>query len=728
MTNSVDRRAGRSSPDRLLFATAIVASAFLLFIVQPMVAKRILPWFGGTPGVWSACLAFYQTMLFFGYAYAHALVRFARPRAQFAIHLAVVVAATLALPVLPGTEWQPDGQLDPLRDILGMLGANVALPFLVLAATGPLVQAWFARRHPERSPYPLYALSNAGSLLALIGYPFFIEPGWTLGSSSHGWSIAFGLCGVMVLACAALATRSVDATGGAGSETRDAAPSPPPRALERAAWLLLPGCAVVLLMGVTNKVCLDVASVPFLWILPLTTYLLTFILCFASERVYSRGACLALSAVALLATSGQSLWRPFFGVAADGPLSSLAFQIPAYCLLLFGTCMILHGELYRVRPTPDRLTSFYLYVSGGGALGGLFVGLAAPVVFDDYYELPLGIIGAIFLFGAVRAMDPQSALARRGAGFRRAIPLVAIAGSGIVVAIATDQPFEGLIHRERSFFGVLRVIERGEGRAAQHQLASGSTIHGVQYTSAENAMVPTTYYGRGTAMGLWLGRRSDDDSARIGIIGLGVGTLAAYGRAGDRIRYYEIDPAVVRLARDDGYFTYLAESPAELDVVLGDARLSLAEEQRAGESAGLDLLILDAFTSDAIPVHLLTREAFETYAAALAPDGLLWVHTSNRHFDLMPLVARQGFEVGLESLYVESAQAPGLHSHTAHWVVLARNTESLHAIARDLRQRAAALGLPREHLLVTRPLLDELAGMRVWTDDYCDLLGTLRRK
>jgi spermidine synthase len=295
-------------------------------------------------------------------------------------------------------------------------------------------------------------------------------------------------------------------------------------------------------------------------------------------------------------------------------------------------------------------------------------------------------------------------------------------------AIGAGHRFDGLLHRERSFFGVLRVIERGDGDGVQHQLASGSTIHGVQYTSPGFTTIPTSYYGRGTGLGLWLGQRAEGRGKRIGVIGLGVGTLSAYGRSGDRIRYYEIDPSVVRIARDDGFFTFLADTDADTEVILGDARISLEREQHEDERDRFDLLVLDAFNSDAIPIHLLTREAFEAYADALAPDGLLFVHTSNRHFDLMPLVARQGFEVGLESLYVESAHAPRLQSHRAFWVVLARDRGSLNTVTTQLRQRVHALGLPREHLALTRPLPGEVERIRVWTDDYSDLFGALRRK
>lgn len=729
VTASIDRRVERDPDDRWLFAVAVLSSAFLLFLVQPMVAKRILPWFGGTPGVWSACLAFYQTMLFVGYAYAHGLIRFARPRVQIAIHVVLCTAAWIALPVLPGAEWQPRGSVDPRGDIVVLLLAHVALPFLVLSSTGPLVQAWFARRNPTRSPYPLYAVSNLGSLLALLGYPFLIEPNWTLGAASAAWSIAFALCCVAVVACAVLAARSLQAAG----PTRSAVPSGVIGSGDRTgvgrrlAWLAFPGCAVIVLMAVTNKVCLDVASVPFLWILPLSAYLLTFILCFSSERASHRGAWLAVTLIALVATSGRPLWIALLGSPIDAALASLAFQVPAWCGLLFGAGMLLHGELYRLRPAPDGLTSFYLYVSAGGALGGLFVGLAAPGLFDDYYELPIGLVGGALLLWGTRSMDPTSRLHLAGSRRRWLIhlPLMGCLVAG--AAIGAGHRFDGLRHRERSFFGVLRVIERGEGDGVQRQLASGSTVHGVQSTWPGRQAIPTSYYGRGTGLGLWLGQRSGDPAMRIGVIGLGVGTLSAYGRRGDHIRYYEIDPAVVRIARDDGFFTYLATSDAGTEVVLGDARISLEREGRTDERDRFDLLVLDAFNSDAIPIHLLTREAFETYADALRPDGLLFVHTSNRHFDLMPLVARQGFEVGFESLYIESAHVPQLQSHRALWVVLARENGSLDAVTARLRERVRALGLPREHLALTRPLPGELAGIRVWTDDYSDLLGVLRR-
>jgi spermidine synthase len=710
------------APERLIFVVATLASAFLVFLVQPMVGKRILPWFGGAPAVWSLCLAFYQSALFCGYAYAHGLVRFASPGLQVGVHAALLAAACLALPVLPGDAWRPTGVDRPTLDVLLLLLAHVALPFVALAATGPLVQAWWAQRHPLRSPYPLYAVSNAGSLLALLAYPFVLEPRLPLSVTGTGWSIAFVATGVAVVACAALAWRARSGIDGAGARVPPHAPTPPARLL---AWIALPGLAVVVLMGVTNEMTLDAASVPFLWILPLGTYLLTFILSFASERFQRRGAFAVLTGVAFLATAGAPLWRDLAGLSPGADFFSFAIQIPAYCLLLFGVGMLLHGELHRLRPAPERLTTYYLCVSGGGALGGVAVGLGAPAVFDDYYELPVGLALAAAAFLASRAVDPQSRL-HYAAPSRWRWAVIAPLAVGLLAGAALTDRTEGLIHRERSFFGVLRVTDaKGDG-PVWRRLTSGTTVHGVQIQQAGRTRLPTSYYGRATAVGLWMTRRLTERPLRVGVVGLGVGTLATYGLPGDSFRFYEIDPAVVRIARDDGLFSYLRESPAEVEIVLGDARLSIEREQREGIGQRFDLLVLDAFASDAIPVHLLTREAFEIYASALAPDGLLAVHVSNRHFDLMGLVARQGFAVGRPSLVVETANAPGFQSRRAHWVFLGRDAEAVRRLQSFLAQRAAAMRLPASHLVMVRPTPGQVEALPVWTDDYSDLLSTLR--
>ncbi len=717
----------------VLFVSAILSSAFLIFLVQPMVGKRILPWFGGAPGVWTICLAFYQTTLFLGYAYAHCLIRFASSKAQIWIHALVVGAALLALPVLPGEVWQPDDVMSPSADIVAMLATHVALPFMVLASTGPLVQAWFARSAPNRSPYPLYAVSNVGSFAALLVYPFLLEPRLPLSTTGTLWSWAFVLTSAAVLACAWVARRADPGSGiRAGSDGNDDSESID--WMRIALWILLPGCAVVLLMGVTNAVCLDVASVPFLWILPLATYLSTFILCFASERNYQPIPQLLLAIAAFALTLGLRGTLAILHVFVDGivaeALTSLAesayVQIPAYCALLFSSCMILHGELYRLRPPPSALTGFYLCISGGGALGGLFVGLVAPAIFDDYYEVRLGLGLALLLLFAARAHRAKRPEGPGLVGWRWRIAAPIVLVLGLLSLWPLDLERKRIVYQERSFFGVLRVTESGTGRSHQRHLVSGSTLHGVEFIESKGLPLPTSYYGRATGIAGILAARAKDRPSKIGLVGLGVGTLSSYGRPGDAFRYYEVDPAVVHVARDAGFFSFLEKSPAAVEIVLGDARLALASEQKRSGSQDFDYLILDAFSSDAIPVHLLTLEAFRIYAKALKPGGLIAVHVTNRHFDLHPLVARMGLEIGLSPLVIRTAVAPRFQSRDSDWIVLAPNAERLDRLTRFLRRRIRALKLPASHMRLEPMKRTDVERVPIWTDDYSDLLSVLR--
>jgi spermidine synthase len=704
-----------------LFAGAAFASAFLIFLVQPMVGKRILPWFGGVPAVWTLCLAFFQTTLFAGYAYAHGLIRCASPARQLALHALAFGGALLALPVLPGEAWKPDGAVEPSAAILAMLAVHVAPPFLVLAATGPLVQVWFARRYPARSPYPLYAVSNLGSLLALVAYPFLFEPRLTLSATGRLWSQGFVATGAAVLACAALAWRRRAAPG--APPAAGAAPFRP-RPAHVALWLLLPGCAVVLLMAVTNALCLDIASVPFLWILPLGVYLTSLILCFGSERCYRRAPYVLLAGAPFIAQSALRLSAPG---GEDGILavaSSMQLQIAVHGLLLFGACMVLHGELYRLRPPASSLTAFYLCVSGGGALGGIFVGAVAPRLFDDYYELDLGLALAWLLLLAACWEGSRGWLQRGAPRWRWALAgaLTAILLGHSAVETLRSPP--SVVHKERTFFGVLRVWAIGEGPMEQRQLFNGTTLHGVQFASSPGR--PTSYFGVQTGIGLALSQRDPDASTAIGVVGLGIGTLAAYGRPGDRVRFYEIDPAVIRLARDERYFTYLTRSAAEIEVVEGDARISLAAERSGAEPPRFDFLIIDAFSSDAIPVHLLTREALELYLGTLKEGGLLAVHVSNRHFDLVPVLARLGEDAGLRVAGIETASLGQYLSARSTWVFLSRDERRIRSLVRLAHGRRAQLGLGRDAIAVRRPPADALAGTPLWTDEYSNLFGAMR--
>jgi predicted membrane-bound spermidine synthase len=704
-----------------LFVTAVFASAFLIFGVQPMVGKHILPWFGGVPSVWMICLAFYQTALFVGYAWAWALSARVPPRLQPAVHGLLFVASLAVLPVLPGAEWKPEPGADASLRILAMLTANVALPFVLLAATGPLLQVWFARALPGRSPYPLYAVSNLGSLLGLLSFPFLVEPNLALSLQSRVWSWSFGLTGLAVLACSVWAARS--AAGPAGGAWNTAEPGIGWGGV--ALWILFPASAVMLFMGVTNQLCLDVASVPFLWIVPLSIYLITLVLCFGSERIYLRGAFLTLAGVSFAWLMLATLWEPGerFGVLFSDSVGAAAVR---YCAALFFGCMVAHGELHRLRPGPARLTAFYLCVAGGGALGGLFVGLLAPRVFDGYHELPLGMAACWGLALVAIARAPTGLFAGRLRGPAWAALLLASAVGVGSVALRAGGSEPGTLAVERNFFGILRVIEN-PGRTPLVVLRHGTTRHGFQYQNGELRRRPTSYYGQTTGIGLVLARRTRPGTApaRIGVVGLGVGTLSTYGRAGDRIVFYEIDPAVVRIARDAGYFSYLADSPAEIEIVTGDARLSLEAELAQRGSRAFDVLVVDAFTSDAVPLHLLTEQAFRVYAAHLAEEGVLAVHISNRNLDLRAPLARLGSELGLHASVVSNRDAPRLLSEPSRWVVFARDPayfERLEAEAASLPKRAAQ---PLTRVVRLDPAL--VARTPLWTDDFSNVLALLRR-
>lgn len=715
-------RTAAPATDRLLFGLAVACSAFLIFLVQPMVGKRLLPWYGGAPGVWTLCLAFYQTTLFAGYAVAHLLRRLGRPKLELALHAALFAAALWSLPVLPGEAFRPGADTDPTFGIVRALLANVALPFLFLAATGPLVQAWFARTHPTRAPYFLYALSNLGSLLALFAYPFLFEPNLGLAETGSSWSLGFAAVGLAILACGAVAV----ARGARAEPSSGTLPETEPirtRASDRLVWMALSGVAVVLLMGITNQLCLDVASVPFLWILPLAVYLVTFILCFASERCYRRGPFVLVAAVAILLLP---LVEPAFndGSSFTG-LQSRPLAIGLHLLLLFAACMVMHGELYRRRPAAEALTSYYLWVSAGGALGGLLVGIVAPRWFIDYYEVPVGFAAWWLLVVGLAWKDTRGSLRSGTPRWRRAAALCA--ASSIAVSMLASERFRtsDVIHQERSFFGVLRVLTSEPGKAPAHVLRHGTTLHGLQFTGPHLRRLPTAYYGFAGGVGLTLQGAAKRGPIRVGVIGLGAGTLAAYGRAGDVYRFYEIDPAVIALARSSEYFTFLGDSHAQIEVVEADGRLALEDEARRREP-GWDVLVVDAFSSDAVPVHLLTREAFALYARRLAPGGVIAIHVSNRHLALTDLSFQLAKQSGLAAAELRTASAPKLTTVPSRWVLLANEARHLERVLGSVASATRSLRLPRSHVSLGLPEQFPSNRVPVWTDDYSDLLSILR--
>ena len=669
----------------LLFATTAFLSAFLLFLVQPIIAKQILPWFGGSASVWTTCLVFFQTLLLLGYGYSHWLVHGLKARNQTLTHIVLLALSCAALPILPDAAWKPQGNDDPTLQILTVLAITVGLPYLMLATTSPLIQAWYARSL-SRIPYRLFALSNLGSLLGLLAYPFAVEPWFSNRIQSLVWSGAY-VTFVLLCGLSAWVSRNKDDPApdqnGSDSDSDDHGPSLANKAL----WLALSATGSMMLIAVSNHICQNIASIPFLWIVPLALYLLTFILCFESTGWYRRYLFLPLAAAAV--------------IAMGATLSSLELKlaIPVHLAGLFVLCMVCHGELSLSRPAPRYLTGFFLIVSAGGVLGGIAVGFAAPYFLKGYFEL-----------GLVLTLAAGLVVVRTGI-IRMWIPAMA-AGVTIFAAYTSFgqiNDYQGsVIASERSFYGALRVREYGPPdhvRALQH----GAIRHGAQIMEPPSERnYPTSYYGPESGFGVVMSAlQARNDRLRVGVIGLGAGTTAAYGRHGDVFRFYDINLQVIALAQK--YFTYLGDSRATIELALGDARLSL--ERETGET--FDLLAVDAFSGDSIPTHLLTSEALAVYFQRLKPHGVLLVHTTNRYLDLPPVVKVLAEHHGMASAIIENEPN---EEHTARqqsdsdWVVVVRDRRIL-----DI-PTVAARATP----------ITPRAGISLWTDDYNNLFQILK--
>jgi SAM-dependent methyltransferase len=711
-----------------LFAVTVFLGAGLVFQIQPLMSKLILPWFGGSPGVWTVCLLFFQSLLFAGYLYAHGLVRQFGLRGQWLIQ-ALLLAVALFSPVLPAAIWKPIGEGDPTGEILLLLAWHVGLPYLLLSATGPLLQVWFARAFPGESPYRLYALSNLGSLLGLVTYPFVVDVWLSAPQQVSLWYGGFVTYSLLCVACGWIAdTRDAREYVSLSRLTESASrESSRPRSdgttvriatagASRGVCLLWFGLAMVpsvLLAAVTNKLSVDVSPVPFLWVVPLTLYLISLIVCFSNESWANRWVWGAASAIALL-TSGIVIALQH----GSGSYGSLPFQFAVHLGTLFCLCMACHGELVRWKPCVggaslprgsvagvgvfaapsescnpaggsktlpqppiasargESLTEFYLIMSAGGAAGGLFVAVVAPALFPMCVELHLGLLAAALL-------TPMAWMCDSRAGWfhaRNAWVWLCMAGVVIPLTIGLTSDvaitLRNVYRISRNFYGVLRVIEHHPETpsAAYNELAHGGTRHGLQPVDPKLARLPTTYYGLTSGVGLALSWHHADRPRRVGLIGLGVGTLATYGRKGDVYDFYEIDPAVRDLATN--FFRYLRDTPAKIHLIPGDARLAL--ERR--EPQQYDVLVLDAFSSDAIPIHLLTAEAFEVYRRHLAPDGVVAVHVSNHYFNLRPIVAGHALRLrwsvaGIAERYSD----PELFTVASLWILLSPSAASLEA-------------------------------------------------
>lgn len=672
-----------------LFATTVFLSAFLLFQIQPIVAKMILPWFGGSSSVWSVCIVFFQVELLLGYAYVHWLHEKLAPARQTLVHGGLLLLSLALLPVAADPAWKGAALVHPSWSVLALLATAVGAPYLMLSTTGPLMQAWYARSFPASvtvaHPYRLYALSNLASMLALLSYPVLVEPLWPVGTQAMAWSAGYVAFVAVCLCTALLARRRMAEQINDEAVMLEAAKHPGWR--ECLLWIGLSATASILLLAMTQHLTQDVAPVPFLWILPLTIYLLSFILCFDAPRYYVRPWFLAALPLCFWAMDGV------LDAGTDVPV-----LIAIISVSLFVFCMVCHGELVRRKPPLRYLTLFYLMLSVGGALGGFLVGLVAPAVFTAYFELPLGLFLCASLVVAV--------LWREFKPVWRGLLLLALLGYGARLADISFEYVNGYRTVVRNFYSQLRVLDSTDkALGPMRTMLHGRISHGEQFMAATQRKQPTAYYCELSGIGRTIRSLQQARPFKLGVVGLGAGTLATYGRAGDELRIYEINEQVLDLARSE--FTYLADSPARIVPVLGDGRLML--EREAPQQ--FDLLAMDAFSGDSIPAHLLTLEAMKTYLGHLKPDGLLAVHITNHYLDLKPVMAAAAQHFGKTAvLYSLEPKDDDAYCRNSDWVLFMSAQQAAHLPA----------GLQGGEALVPR------VGFKPWTDSFSNLLGILK--
>jgi len=753
----------------LPYGIAIFISAFLLFQVQLIVGKYFLPWFGGTPAMWTTCMFFFQTLLLGGYLYSHAVTSLLSTQTQGKVHLAALLVALAAVsipafawhsPLMPDASWKPTGPDNPTWHLAILLAISAGLPYLALETPSPLLQKWLARTRPAVSLYRLYSLSNLGSFLALLSYPFVVEPWVSLRTQAWLWSVGFlvyvAFCGFCAFRLQGNGINPPDISDEQGHEQSSAVH---PGIGTRLFWLGLAGCGSLSFLATTNEICQNIAVVPMLWIVPLSIYLLSFVICFNRPDWYSRPIFLPALVVSILIA---------IFLLNGGALTRLGVQIACYSLILFVACMACHGELARCKPVPKYLTSFYLMISAGGALAGVFVSLIAPHIFRSFWEYPIGLwMTMLFMFLALMRDEsswlyhsklglpiiaigttllPGSvALATTGkigvdylllvavvvlgvcvvvrgskTGFDRArvqaapwFAAVALFVLGSVFFVGARSQRQGAVAVVRNFYGILTVRELNQDKPEwrAYSLSHGRIPHGFQFRSPPYSTLPTSYFGATSGVGRAIAalrshsarEKPHSGALRIGVIGLGVGTLAAYAQPGDYFRFYEINPDVIRIAEDEDYFTYLTNSPAKPDIVAGDARLSIERELRHGPSEHFNLLVLDAFSGDAVPVHLLTKEAFQLYLRQLGPDGIIAAHITNTYLDLEPVLLGVAQNLRLNYVFIHSS-GDGRVTMYNDWVLLSKGS-------------------------LLRPFGGEGTGHttgRLWTDEYSNLFQVLR--
>lgn len=703
------------------FSLTAVTSAFLLFQIQPIIGKYILPWFGGSSSVWTTAMLFFQTVLLLGYFYAYLLSK-QKTKTQIYVHCSLLLACACLLlwqaaywntPVIPGPEWKP-GSNTPIRSIIAVLTASIGLPYFLLTTTSILLQQWHYRIKLPSSPYRLYALSNAGSLAGLISYPFIIEPFLTIHSQAVWWSRLFffywtGICFVMGY---------VWRSAGNLQTKKDAMRFPPLTWQQLLRWTSISALSSVLLLATTNQISQSVSPTPFLWLLPLSLYLLSFIFCFSGKMTGTSSIFTYpfLLCALLLSVMTIDMYLPF-------PVA-----LGIYMLFLMSGFMICHGALYALRPVPEKLNEYYLILAAGSVCGSIIAGVLAPLFFQAYWEFDLALcftslLAIVFLTG-----NKTSALSiiMKRQGFKTekemrqffflVIPsLFLIANlfpSSLMLFSFSAKKSLTPVVRSRNFYGSFRVEKYGTDQQQRLALINGNIIHGMQYQTESLRNIPTTYYHTNSGVGValhalpdYIASASGRTNIRVATVGLGVGTLAAYGRASDYFRFYEINPDVITVART--HFTYLSGSKATIDTRLGDGR-SLLEREALNNEEPFDMIVLDAFSDDAIPMHLLTKEAFEIYAKRLTPRGVLAVHISNAHLDLYPIITRIADATGFQSM-LTNAQSGEHGGLAAKWALLARAPDFL----------------THPNLASVRTPSQDFKQSPLWTDDYSNLLHAL---
>jgi hypothetical protein len=723
----------------IIYPLTIFISAFLLFLVQPIIGKQILPWFGGSAGVWSICLVFFQVVLLAGYAYSDWLSK-KHKKKQAIIHAAILIIGLASLPILANPALKPTGIEDPSVKILWLLLTTIGLPYFLLSTTGPLIQKWFSVAYhsagsvKQESVYRLFALSNLASLISLLLYPFIVEPYFTIQLQSGIWSMLFIFFTASYTYCACKTLYATPVTLISNSRTFESPPAP--RVYDKLLWLAFSALSVVVLLAVTTHITQNIAPIPFLWILPLTLYLLSFIFCFDSTRWYKQWLFYPLILVCLPLMT--------WGLFVNEAILPFHLAVLLYLGSFFIICMFCHGELAIRKPSSYYLTRFYFFVSLGGALGGLSVGLFAPYIFNNYWELPIAflILTAMLwwittpnlrirslLIGNTFLISTNFILVIDVAAFSTRLILIGLLGFSLLViaywlcsrrllAVAgvaalicaslcmvlglayRDVLEKDTVDMKRNFFGTVRVKQYLDTKS--RRLYHGNIVHGEQFIDTPASAIPTTYFGESSGVGIAIAalRKHLSRPLRVGIIGLGTGTIAAYGIPSDYFRFYEINPDIIEIAKKD--FSYLVNSQAKIDLVLGDARLQLEKE----EGNHFDLLVVDAFSGDSIPVHLITNEAMNIYTRHIDSKGIIAFHTSNRYLNLPPIVAQIGTKHNMVAVAVLDDPVEK-YLRKSQYVLLSKNTSLINNLSK-----------------IDKILIN--SDIPIWTDSYNNIFKILK--